>query len=191
MPIAISIVPEGFAAAEKALKNVANGFPRAAADAINRGLISGRKQADQGIRARYNIKSAAVKSELLINKANWSSLSGSLEAKGPMIPLGKFAPTVKVKRVARRGARRQFVTVTIIKGSRKLVKGAFMAKGRIWERRQDERTPIYPVSTIGIPYMVGYVGVAKKVEETIARVTAQRLEHNVNRLLAVAGGKGG
>lgn len=187
----MDIVPAGFAEAEKALKGVANGFPRAAAEAINRGLIAGRKQADQGIRARYNIASAAVKSELLINKANWSSLSGSLEAKGPMIPLAKFAPTVRLKRVTRRGPRRQFLTAAIIKGARKLIKGAFMAKGRVWERRQAARTPVFPVSTIGIPFMVGYVGVAPKVEESIARATAQRLEHNVNRLLAVAGAKGG
>lgn len=186
--IKMEIVPEGFATAEKALKGVANGFPRAAADAINRGLIAGRKQADQGIRGRYNIKSAAVKSELLIKKANWGNLKGSLEAKGPMIPVAKFGATVKTKRTVRRGPRRQFVSVAIIKGVRKVIKGAFMAKGRVWERRQADRLPVFPVSAIGIPFMISYAGVSKKVEETIGRATLQRLDHNVARLLALAKG---
>jgi Prophage minor tail protein Z (GPZ) len=189
MPIALTITPKGFEEAEKILRGIPNAFPKAAAEAINRGLIAGRKVAVQGIRTRYNIKASAIKGEgMKVNKASWTKLDGTLESKGPMLPVSLFSPIVKTKRIVRRGARRQFVTVMIIKGNRKLVKGAFASKsGKIFERRQEARYPIFPVSTIGVPFMIGSVGVAKKVQETIAKVTTERLEHNVALFLSGGG----
>lgn len=177
----MTITTQGFKEAEKALSGMKNGFPRAAAEAINRGLIAGRQEAVKDIRARYNIKAGALKGEgMVIKRANWTQIGGTLEAKGPMLPVALFSPTVKTKRVVRRGPRRQFVSVTIIRGSRKLVKGAFMTgTGKVMERRQEARFPIFPVSTIGVPFMVGYLGIAEKVEAKIAEVTMARLAHNV------------
>jgi len=187
--LAIQIKTTGFKEAEKALANVKNGFPKAATEAINRGLIAGRQEATKDIRARYNIKAGALKGEgFTIKKASWTAIGGTLEAKGPMLPVKLFSPTVRTKRIVRRGPRAQFVSVAIIRGSRKLVKGAFMtSSGNVMERRQPERYPIFPVSTIGVPFMVGYLGIATKVEERIAEITEKRLAHNVARLLG--GGK--
>lgn len=180
MPIALAIVPQGFAEAEKALKGINNGFPKAAAEAINKGLVAGRQVAVSGVGGRYNIGAGAARGQMTIKKASWGTMSGRLEAKGPMLPASLFKPSVRYKRIRRRGPRAQFVSVAIIKGNRKEVKQAFMAQGRIWERRGPGRdAPIGIVSTIGIPYMVRQTGILNRIEARIAEVTLARLAHNV------------
>jgi hypothetical protein len=59
-------------------------------------------------------------------KSRWTKIAGTLEAKGPMLPVSLFKPSIRIKRVVRRGPRRQSVSVAIVKGKRKLLKGAFM-----------------------------------------------------------------
>jgi len=182
MPLTLSIVPQGFKEAEKALMGLKNGFPRAASDAINRGLIAGRKVAVKRIRERYAIKARDLKGEgMKIKKSRWTQLDGSLNAKGPMLPVVLFSPQVRLKVI--KGQKRQVVSVKILKSSRKVVKGAFMARGRVWERRQSDRYPIFPVSTIGVPYMIRRQKISEEVEETIAKATQKNLDHNVQWLL--------
>ena len=182
MPVALTVDAIGFAEAEKALAGIPKAFPRAAAEAINRGLVSGRKVASQRIRTRYNIKAATLKGQgMALKKASWGKLSGELGSRGPMLPVSLFSPSARMRRVVRRGARRQFITVAIIKGHRRLIKGGFMPGkgGKVFERRQEDRLPIFPVSTIGVPFMIGQKRISVQVQETIARVAQQRLEHLV------------
>lgn len=188
MALVVGIVPIGFEAAEKALEGIAKGYPRAAADAINRGLVTGRKVAVMSIRGKYNIKSGDLKEQgFTIKKASWGNLNGSLNAKGPMLPVQLFSPSVKFKRTTKRGPKRQFVTVMIKRGSRKLVKGAFSDHyGRVLERRQPEKYPIFPVSTIGVPFMVGSMEISNKVQEAIASAIEGNLTHNVEAMLSGA-----
>jgi Prophage minor tail protein Z (GPZ) len=185
----IAIVPKGFEEAAKMLENIDKGFPKAAAEAINRGLIAGRKVATKGITGRYNIRSSDVKGEgMYIAKASWGNIKGALESKGSMLPVSLFSPAARFSNI--NGSKRQLVKVTIIKGNRKLVKGAFMTKsGRVMERRQKSRYPIFPVSTIGVPFMLGQLGISSNVQKTIETVTAARLEHNVELFLSEGGRK--
>jgi Prophage minor tail protein Z (GPZ) len=187
MPVALHIEAVGFKEAEKLLSGIPKAFPMAAAEAINRGLVAGRKVASQEIRQRYNIKAAALKGEgMALKKASWGKMAGTLQSKGHMLPISLFSPSVRVRRVVRRGLRRQFVTVAVIKGHRRLIKGGFMPGigGKVFERRQPDRLPIWPVSTIGVPFMIGYKHISKDVQDTMARATAQRLEHLVNLYLS-------
>jgi hypothetical protein len=187
MGLALNIKSVGFEGARKMLRKVPEAFPRAASEAINRGLISGRKIAAKAIRGRYNISSAVVKEQgMNIKKASWIKVGGTLEAKGTMLPVTLFKPSVRWKRTPK--GRRQFVRVAIIRGTRKPLKAAFMAKNRIWERidQIDPRSRIHPVSTIGVPHMIGQTGVSKQVEETIVDATQRRLKHNVARFMTAA-----
>lgn len=187
MPVALHIDVVGFKEAEKMLAGIPKAFPRAAAEAINRGLIAGRKVATQGIRARYNIKAAALKGEgMKLKKASWGKLEGELGSRGQMLPVSLFSPSARVRRVVRRGPRRQFITVAIIKGHRRLIKGGFMPGkgGKVFERRQEDRLPIFPVSTIGVPFMIGQKQISVRAQEAIARTTQQRLEHLVQFYLS-------
>lgn len=104
MPLALTITPKGFEEAMKAMQAAGKNAQKAARDAIQRGLTTGRKIADQEIRQRYAIKSAAVKAEMTVKVAG---LNGSVEAKGPNLPVSLFAPMVDRKR--------KMVTVEIIK----------------------------------------------------------------------------
>ena len=169
------------------LAGIPRACPRAAAEAINRGLIAGRKVASQEIRQRYNIKAAALKGEgMKLQKASWGKLAGALQSKGQMLPISLFSPSARVRRIVRRGPRRQFITVAVIKGHRRLVKGGFMPGkgGKFFKRRQEDRLPIFPVSTIGVPFMIGYKRIAAQVQEAMALGTQKRLEHLVKLYLS-------
>ena len=174
MPLALTITPKGFEEAMKAMQTAGKNAQKAARDAIQRGLTTGRKIADQEIRQRYAIKSAAVKAEMTVKVAG---LNGSVAAKGPNLPVSLFAPRVDRKR--------KMVTVEIIKGRRKPIGGAvFMAKGKVMERRQAERKPIFPVSTIGVPIMLGVDEIGPKVQAKIEEEVSRRMASNMQRALS-------
>jgi hypothetical protein len=187
MGLSISIVPEGFAEAEKMLRGIKDGFPKAAANAINVGLVAARKVAVQKIRQRYAIAASALKGEgMKVKKASWAKIAGLLEAKGPMLPVALFSASARWRRIG--GRRIRVVSAKIIKGQRKIIKGAFMPKaGKVMERRQPVRLPIFPVYTIGVPYMVRKQNIQKQVQVVMAKATQKRLDHNVQHLLR--GGK--
>lgn len=188
MSLNLTIVPKGFAEADKALQGIKGAFPKVISESINYGLRSGSTMAAKSVTARYNIASAAIKGEgLKVQKANHSNLSGFLKARGPMLPVSLFKP--KVTRLKKLGGR-QRVTAAIIRKQGKVIKGAFAILGnKIFERRQPDRLPIWPVMTIGIPYMLRYMGIVKKVQDTIINKTEERLAHRVSFMLSKAGAK--
>jgi hypothetical protein len=176
MSMAITIDAKGFQEAQRDLAGVKNGFPRAAARSINAGLRVGRTMAAKLIRQKYAIKAADIKAqglEVTNARANWDNLHGSLEAKGKMLPLSLCSPQTRG-----RGPKR-VVTVKITNKGRKVVKGVFMPGGlRVMERRQSARYPIFPVFTIGVPHMLGSLGVREQVEERMAQTVAAELARN-------------
>jgi Prophage minor tail protein Z (GPZ) len=179
MSLLLGVAPVGFKEAEKALEGIKNAYPKAVSDAINRGLLAGRTEAAQAISARYDITSANVKEGFEMDKATWNKLEGSLTAKGPMMKVSAFHTNVK-----KDDKGRSVVYATIVKGKKKLVKNAFLLSGgRIMERRQPGKYPIFPVMTIGIPQMASQNEIAAKIQEAINKATAARLEHNVKYAL--------
>ena len=187
MPVALSIKAEGFKEAELALAGIKGAYPTVAARAINRALVTGRKVIAQAVGARYNIKSADVKNKITDHKATKGHLGGELEIKGGMLPITLFKPSGGQ---VTKGGKRRPIKAAIIKGRTKVIGGAFkIPGGKIMERRQEERLPIFPVSTIGVPFMAGQTGVAAKVETEMARTAAERLKHETNRLLEQKGFK--
>jgi hypothetical protein len=181
--LAVKITTVGFVQAATLLKGIDKGFPKAAADAINRGLLAGRTLAAKSIRAEYNIASDQIKAHINLNKASWGNLEGSLGYEGSMLPLEMFKPSVRYKRVGKGikfGDFRQFVSVAVRRGVKKPVAGAFrIPDGRIMERRQPSKYPIFPVSAIGIPHMLGALRVGEPVTQRIAEITQARLMANV------------
>src|SRR6267142_1382954 len=187
MPVALTIKAEGFKEAEKALAGIKGGYPMVAAKAINRALITGRKVVAQAIGARYNIKSGDVKNKIDDKKATKAHLGGELELKGEMLPITLFKPsggqTLK-------SGKRKPIKVAVRRNAPKEIRSAFrIPGGKIMERRQDDRLPIFPVSTLSVAHMAGQTGVADKVEKEMARTAAERLAHETNRLLEQKGFK--
>jgi hypothetical protein len=110
-----------------------------------------------------------------------------MELTGSMLPVRLFKPTGGKKL---KSGKRQPVKVAIIKKQSKVIRGAFKApNGQIMERRQPERFPIFPVSTVGVAHMAGQTGVAEKVEKEMARTLADRLKHETDFMLSKEGFK--
>lgn len=187
MAVALSIKAEGFKEAEKALAGIKEGYPTAAARAINRGLGAGQKVVAKAIGARYNIKAADVKSNIDIHKATKADPWGEMELTGSMLPVRLFKPSGGQKL---KGGKRKPVKVAIIRKQGKVIRGAFKApNGQIMERRQDERLPIFPVSTVSVAHMAGQTGVSALVEKEMAATVDRRLAHETGELLRRKGFK--
>jgi hypothetical protein len=175
MPVALSITPIGLKEAEKILNAANRSFPKVARDAILRSLKHGRTVADRSIRERYAIKQGDVLKQIKVEMEG--NLEGTLESKGPMLPVSMFSPKQRKKRGSP-------VTVEILKGRRKELQGPrFMKGAKVMERRQAERYPIFPVSTAGIPLMTSAPEVSKKILSSMQKYAAARLEANVQRAL--------
>lgn len=158
------------------LAAMGRGMPRKVAAAINKGLEETKPIAEQLISSHYNVPTPS----LTIEKASGGNLNGAIRASGGMQPVSDFSPT------SSGGPIGQTVSVEIIRGQRKSIlptsrgagRGAFMiGDGRVMERRQDERFPIYPVSTIGIPQMFGSRKVSNPAREDLSlRVSVELIK---------------
>jgi hypothetical protein len=187
MPVVLSIKAEGFKEAERALAGIKDGYPTAAARAINRALGTGQKVVAQAIGARYNIKAGDVKKNIDVHKAKKADPWGEMELTGDMLPVRLFKPTGGQKL---KGGKRKPIRVAIIRKAGKVIRGAFKApNGQIMERRQVDRLPIFPVSTVSVAHMAGQTGVAAKTEKEMARTVDERLRHETNQLLLKEGFK--
>jgi hypothetical protein len=187
MFVSINIKAEGFEEARKALAHINGGYPTVAARAINRALGTGAKVVAQAVGARYNIKSADVKANINTHKATKNDPQGEVELRGDMLPLRLFKPTGGKKL---KGGRRSSIRVAIIRKRSKVLRRAFkIPNGQIMERRQDDRIPIFPVSTISVAHMAAQTGIAAKVEKEMARTAAERLTHETNLMLSREGFK--
>lgn len=159
------------------LVNLNRDMRKIVAKSINKGLAEGKPMAEGLITGRYNIGEP----NLGIKKANAATLTGGLTASGGMLPVSQFSPSTTGN----------VVSVSILRGSRKAitpgsrgpgVSGAFMVHGKVMERRQAERYPIFPVSTIGIPQMLKSKAVSNPTRELMGKVSTEEY----NRLVIAA-----
>jgi hypothetical protein len=187
MPVALSIKAEGFKEAEKALIGINGGYPTAASRALNRSLVAGRKVAAQAIGARYNLKAADIKAGTDERKATKANLEAELSLEGGMLPIALFKPSGGQ---ITKGGKRRLIKVAVIRKVSKAIRSAFrIPGGKIMERRQDERLPIFPISTVSLAHMAGQTGVSSKVETEMARTAAIRLRQETEFLLGRVGFK--
>jgi hypothetical protein len=174
----MGIVPVGFKQAEKALAGIQNGYPKAMTDAINRALVAGRTAAAKAITAHYAIKSSALKEAgIELKKASWAKQEGGLVIKGHMLNVGRFTPSIRMS------FGHQHVSVTIIKGQKKLIRGAFNTPKGVVIRTGQSRRPITGVVTIGASHMAGERHISEEIQRTIGKAVTTRLHHNVEYAL--------
>lgn len=137
---------------------------RAAGVAINRTLVSLRKEASVSIRQRYVIKSGTVKNTFTLRRAGRSSTRGALLSKGTVLDLSNFR-----LRKPKRGPMR----VQVLKaGGLKPVKGLFSHKGRRpMMRTTASAYPLRIPQGPSVPQMFGneetLKGLAPKAEEIL------------------------
>jgi hypothetical protein len=132
---------------------------------MNKALDITNPEAAGMVSSIYNVGTPSLK----VNKASAGNLTGSLQGSGGMLPVSQFSPSEEGNRV---------VSVSIKRGSRKPImpsgvgRGAFMTgDGRVMERRQDSKYPIFPVSTIGIPQMLGSKAISNPIRDKLGEIT--------------------
>jgi len=162
------------------------------------GALTGlqRQEALNLIRDRYNIKEGDLRREIKTD-IHPSKLEAVITAKGRPISLFKFSPKAVVERIhgkskalysklgkARAGRRAAGVSVQVVKGQRKLVRGGFLVKLKtgheaIFKREGKARLPIKKLSTIGSPSMFGGSRIINKVIDKVKEAWQKNIKHEI------------
>jgi hypothetical protein len=158
----------------KALAKQAEMFPKAGARALNKVMKSAKVQEAKDIRSIYRMKAADVKETITVRKASWSKLRAGLVTTGKRIALYLFNAKQN-----RRG-----VAVTITKGGRKTITGAFIATMKsghvgVFTRKGNKRNPIGEKYTISAPEMAGGKQMTDKTNAFVAANLGKTLDHEI------------
>jgi hypothetical protein len=172
---------------ERAVRDIKDGVPKAVSPAINRALDKGRTTVRREIRKVYLIKQKDI--PIQIKRANRATLSGEIQIRDGMLPLGKFQvrpPGVQT------GKNRRILFARVKKGGGGSLPGAFnVAAGDYtgpFVRTGKNRLPIRRLLTISAPIMASQPNVGPNVNREMGDALAKRLDHEMNRVLASAGG---
>lgn len=169
--VSFKIDVSDFEKAAKLLDRLGMNGEKIVTQAIHNALDKAKPEAEAMISARYNVSDVS----LTVEKRD---MGGDIVASGGMKPATEFSPQPSGGPVG------QTVSVEIIRGQRKSIlpggrgpgRGAFMiGDGRVMERRQDSRFPIYPVYTIGIPDMFYYKGISNPIRDKTAEYAMEEV----------------
>lgn len=171
-------------------------FKKAIVRSLDRSSKAGRQEALDSIREKYNIKESDLRREIKTDLYP-SKLEAIIKAKGRPISIFKFSPRQVIETVnkktkalyarllkARAGRKAAGVTVEIVKGKRRLVKGAFVQSLKsghvaIFKREGKERHPIKKLSTIGISEMFGSRNIIASVKKKVIETWEKTIKHEV------------
>lgn len=153
------------------------GVRRANYRAMNRGLAKGKTIATRLISDKRNLVQKIVRPNIRLVKATPGRLSGSINAKGAMIPLYKS-----------KGAKTQTklgVKVSPEKGRRVLVKGAFiaqMANGKVGIFKRVDGVPRLPIRELTQP-SIAHTMIRDDISDKIIEAYNKQWEIDIERQL--------
>jgi hypothetical protein len=179
--VSIQIDSRQLAKLERAVKHIRNGVPRALVPAVNRALAKGRTEVRREIRKVYVIKQKDI--PITIRRATYNSIEGEVRLEQSMLTLDKFRH--------RGGTGRKQLWAQVKKGG-----GGFIPRGFIpfrfsgvpFRRTGDSRLPIKRILAIGAPIMASQPTVGPVVNKAMGDTLAVRIDHEMNRVMASAGG---
>lgn len=173
--------------AQKYLAGIPRGAERAMMHAFNRAVSAGKKQGAKAVGARYTIPPKRVKKAFRTIRANTKNLEATLESRDRRLALHTFQHNPKTDTT---GARRRQVRVAVKRGSAKKPIGqGFIHEGKIFQRVGKTSYPIQFLHGLAIPVMLNNPDVVGVVQDTMMDKTVERLDHEVERLLAGYEGK--
>lgn len=158
-------------------------FRTATMRSLNRAADGTKTDATRRIRETYNVTLKALQPAFYTRKATRDTLTAIVGASGRPLRLIGFA----ARQVARG------VSVSVRRGSRKVLAGAFIARmpsghTGVFMRRSGKRLPIDEKYTISVPGMLG----AKQIEAALRVSAVERFEkamdQNVRYLVRRRGG---
>lgn len=163
--------------------------PKAISAAVNRAATAAKTQASKLIRERYVIKAKDVKDTLSVKKATPSKPEAAIVSKGRLLTLyHHFRVTPKRHHdpgTGRMLKKRRKVSVTIIKGQKKSLPGAWIGFRRgsgtpqVWVREGRSRYPVKVLRSLSVPQMMSNEGVMEKIQEHAQKVLDDRIKHEM------------
>ncbi len=186
MPREDFIEIRNLAKVEKLLKGIPNGVERATSSAINRSLVTLKRDIKKEVTDNYGIKASDVEKAMITQKATWTNLRGNIKAKSPLLSLHKFLNSTNNDEI--------YVLVKKIDGKRK-VQGKKNLKGQpfiarmmnghkgIFQRKEDNR--IQELKTLSIPQMLGSKTIMEYIKNSgkVDDILEKNLEREINRIL--------
>lgn len=177
------------ARAELLLKTIPDGVSRAIVAALNRAAEAARTDAVRKVRERYYVRAGTIRDEIRITKATLEDQRAVISAAGSPISLSKFwiSPARPLTR-----RRRKPVIARVVRGEGGPIKGAFVAQMKsghigVFHRAGRARLPIVERYGPSVPQMLGHPDVIAYVEERAQGRLAERMDHEIARLLRGVG----
>lgn len=168
----------------RAMRGIENGVPRVLVPAINRALASGQTTVRREIRRVYLIKQKDIPTK--VRRATRATLAGEIRITQGMLGADKFVYRPKAPT-----ARKRPLFVQIKKGGGGYITRGFVntgLQGPYQRRSTAGRLPIRKVIAIGAPIMASQPSVGPAANKTMGDTLAKRIDHEMKRVLASAGG---
>lgn len=179
--------------AEAMLRGIPNGIERAVAGTVNKALGKVKTEMKAKVTSEYNIKKMEVEKLLVLQKANFSTLRGTISARSYRTPLSKFIGThsrkngIKVRVKKTEGFKNS-------QGKERLFGKPFVANvetghegtqhmGIFQRKTQKGRYPIEQLYTVSISEMLGSKTVSEYAVEKGQDYLEQIMAKEVDRIL--------
>lgn len=177
---------KNLAKVEKLLKDIPKGVEKATSSAINRSLVTLKKNVKKEVTDNYGIKSTEVEKAMVVQKATLTKITGSIESKSPLLSLYKFLKSnneneIKVLIKKTSGTQR-------VRGKKNLKGKPFIARMKnghkgIFQKKENRK--IEELKTLSIPQMLGSESVMEYIKSNneVDNVLEKNLRREVNRIL--------
>lgn len=172
--------------AKELLSGIENGIERATSSAINRSIITIKKDLKKDVITNYAIKSSEVENKLTVKKANFNRTFGFINSKAPRLSLYKFFNSKKKNgnifvKIKKKESKK------IVQGKTNLAGKPFIARMKnghtgIFQRKNDSKA-IEDLKTVSIPQMLGTESIQEYVDKKAPDILEKNLNREINRIL--------
>lgn len=174
--------------AQRLLSGIKNGVERATSSAINRSIITIKKDLKKDVTSNYAITSTEVEKTLSVKKANFKSPIGFIRSKSPRLSLYKFFKSKKADgtllvKVKKREKRKAVVGKVNLYGRPFLATMKNGHRGIFQRKASDREATIQDLKTVSVPQMLGTESVEEYVEDKAPKILEKNFDREIDRIL--------
>jgi hypothetical protein len=195
----ITVSEDQLKRAERMLKGVQDGMPKAVSSAINRAADASRTEIVRIISRTYFVKAEDVRNSIKIRGASLQRLDAEIKSRGKAIPLDRFRvsgnPMKRLRKFpqaskpvtvqVRRDSQGQGSSKTFAARARKKLGGRF----GLYQRKGSDRYPIKSLWGPPFPIMIGEKRNFAQINARAQEILDKRFDHEIARLLKGFEGK--
>lgn len=157
---------------------------KAISSALNKTVVTAKKEMSQAVRAKYNVKKKDLDSKMKVTKSTVNNTQSVISIRSRPIGLIHFGATAA--KAFDKGQKRYFKTsAKVLRNERKkVVNGAFIGRAKnssswqVFRRTGDKRLPIVKMSVISPTSMIAKEG-ADDFEKVIVRDFKKNFDHEL------------